>query len=171
MSFKKKIDMILEARKLQRLTINKIEKLLGVDGTIYKAYKDDREPADSEIVRKLIGKLGIRQAWWDKEWESDSKEIFNTSVRNEPAVAEKPTEGDAARIYEELYEKFLGTNSEYLMIHRDILKEHRLVAVKQLETNAKELDNLTAYIQTMQETIKDLATRPINIQFSDVKKI
>ena len=176
MSFRKKIDMILEAKKLQRLSKNKIEQMIGVDGTIYKAYNDDREPADSEIVRNLIGTLGIRQQWWDKEWESGSKDIFNTSVQGEAAVAEKPL-GEQKDIYKELYNKFIGEGSEYLLIHRDVLKEHRLVAVeqfekdqRQMEQNAKELDRRAEQLEGLRELVKELSARPINIHLPKVQK-
>lgn len=124
MSFRKKIDMILEAKKLERLSKNKIERLMGVDGTIYKAYDDDREPADSEIVRKLIDVLCVRQEWWDKEWETGSMNIFHTLVQNRsdntgkagvslPDTVDALIQDlrDARRHLEEVNQKLVETNS------------------------------------------------------------
>lgn len=135
--------MILEARKLQRLSRNKIEQMIGVDGTIYKAYDDDREPADSEIVRKLIGTLGIRQAWWDKDWETGSMDIFNTPVTDEPAIAEK-TLGEPWEV--SAFRKIFEGDAAYILVHKAAFHNHRFTSVEQIEAHAKERAEMIAEI-------------------------
>lgn len=151
MSFKKKIDMILEARKLQRLSKNKIEQLIGVDGTIYKAYNDDREPADSEIVRNLIGTLGIRQEWWDKDWESGSTDIFNTSVQKEPLVKGNATPKDLLTALQDI----LAEQSDYRIIPKTVLDgEYRLLPKSEIEHRAKELESRLKELEDIREERK-----------------
>lgn len=129
--------MILEARKLQRLSRNKIEQMIGVDGTIYKAYDDDREPADSEIVRNLIGTLGIRQQWWDKDWESGSKDIFITHDENPPPIAGKPIKGEPLKLLQDA----LAEGSDYRVIPKTILDgEYRIFPKSEIEQRTKELE-------------------------------
>lgn len=81
MSFRKKIDMILKAKKLERLSINKIERELDVDGVIYKNHKADTYPTDSKLISDFIRIYRIRQQWWDKEWEIDGSVIFDEKVQ------------------------------------------------------------------------------------------
>lgn len=118
MSFQKKLDMILEARKLERLSINKIERLLGVDGTIYKAHKADKYPVDSELVLDMLRKLGVRREWWEKEWETGSNNIFTTSVQNPSDNKEKTLEETIEALLAELRE-----SNKYLRSENDKLNE------------------------------------------------
>lgn len=177
MSFRKKIDMILEAKQLERLTINKIERSIEKDGTIYKAYKDDREPADLEIVRKLIGTLNIRQEWWDKEWESGSKDIFNTPVQKEAAVTEKDVREKSVRDYARDIIDVIEGKTEYVVIPRSVLKEnYRIVPLEQfekdklqMERDARELDERSRQIQRLTDLIGQFSERPINIHLPNVE--
>lgn len=116
MSFRKKIDMILKAKKLERLSKNKIEKLLGVDGTIYKAYNGDKDPVDPNLVSELVRKLGIRQAWWDKDWESGNTNIFIDNITHvkEPAVKDKEPVSEEVRLLILNLNRF-GETNEYLL--------------------------------------------------------
>lgn len=139
MSFRAKIDKILEAKQLERLSINKIEKLLGVDGTIYKAHKDDRYPVDSELIPKLIGKLGIRQQWWDKDWETGSTDIFITHEQKEPAIPEKPLRGDP-----EVYRTIVEGNTEYVLVHREQFQNDRKIMQHLADQNTKMATKLFA---------------------------
>jgi hypothetical protein len=159
MSFKRKIDMILEARKLQRLSRNRIEQMIGVDGTIYKAYDDDREPADSEIVRKLIGTLGIRQQWWDKDWESGSTDIFITPVQNDPHKHRNGQDDD-------LYKRIVEGGTEYLLVPRTAFEgNYRFIPIEEIEMHARELERKEAelirkdsQIQGLHELFKMIAS-------------
>lgn len=152
MSFTRKIDMILEAKKLERLSINKIEKQLGVDGTIYKAHKADKYPVDSELVRKLIGILGIRQEWWDKEWESGSTDIFITPVQNQAAVAGNAmTAKDLLVVLQDV----LAERSDYRIIPKTVLDgEYRLLPLSEIEHRAKELESRTKELEDIREERK-----------------
>lgn len=82
--------MLLEARKLEKLSVNKIERILGVDGTIYKALKAEDYIPDPELSSDIVRKFGIRQAWWDKEWETGTLDMFEKNPTPVPN-SEQPT--------------------------------------------------------------------------------
>lgn len=63
-----------------------------------------------------------------------------TQVEKRSDNKEKPLGADAGRIYQELYHKFLGEKSDYLVIHRDMLKDHRIIAIEQLQKEMADLE-------------------------------
>lgn len=119
MSFKKRIDKILEAKQLERLSINKIERLLGVDGVIYKAHKGDYFPTDPNLISEMIRKLSIRQEWWDRDWETDSKDIFITRD-------DKPTDNSESDI-QKYFHQVLEEKTAYRLIPKLILDEYNII--------------------------------------------
>ena len=163
MSFRTKIDMILKAKKLERLSINKIEKLLGVDGTIYKAHKANKYPVDPNLVSELLRKLRIRQGWWDKDWASGSTDIFEkngTSVQNEPAVNENSNMDVAEAI------RVIIGGSEYFVIPKVALEgKYRLMPLEEISLKEKELERRNddlirkdTQIQGLYELVKIIAS-------------
>lgn len=86
--------MLLEAKKLEKLSVNKIERALGVDGTIYKALKAENYIPDLELSSDIVRKFHIKQSWWDKEWETGTLDMFEenpTPVPNSggPSITEE----------------------------------------------------------------------------------
>ena len=61
MDFKTKIDKIVKARKLARW---KLAEEAGLESTLQKAYKENREMRETS-TGKLLEALGISQIWWD----------------------------------------------------------------------------------------------------------
>jgi len=121
MSFKEKIDKIISASELRsgkrKLTINKIEATLEVDGTIYKNYKADTYPKDQGLISKMLNKFGISSEWW----ETGKGEIF---IANGTPVPES----DKKNIDDEgivLLAKAIAKHAE--VIHDQMIK------IKQLE--------------------------------------
>jgi hypothetical protein len=126
MSFRKKIDMLLEAKKLERLSINKIEQALAVDGTIYKNHKADTYPTESKLVSEIIRIYNIRQEWWDKEWETGSNNIFNTSVPKSTGSKQNGELSSKETFYEDLMER----NKDYFVAPRAIFTDYKIVPDK-----------------------------------------
>lgn len=129
----------------------------------------------SDKLEKFLTHWNINRAWW----KTGEGEVFNQNGTHEQNGSDNSRKSldEQKDIYKELYNKFIGEGSEYLLIHRDVLKEHRLVAVeqfekdqKQMEQNAKELDRRTNELEGLREIIKELTARPINIQLPKVQK-
>lgn len=67
MSFRDKIDKILYINNLGINSVSGLEKYVGASGgAIRKYYEEDKEPGLATI-KKIKEKLGIRDAWWDKQ--------------------------------------------------------------------------------------------------------
>lgn len=109
-SFAEKINKILKYRKL---SINKIEKKLEVDGTFRKAYKEDREP-NEDLIEEFLGKFQIRRGWWDNpvgDLEDDIFEKKGTYVEI-PSDTKDPVEEN--RILKNII-KQMGETNAYLL--------------------------------------------------------
>jgi hypothetical protein len=76
MSFKKKIELILKAKELDKLSINKMEQALGLDGTIYKGVKNPDYIPDPNLVSEILRKYRIKESWWNKDWATGSLDMF-----------------------------------------------------------------------------------------------
>lgn len=130
--------MILKAKQLERLSINRIEKLLGVDGTIYKAHKADKYPVDPDLVSELVRKLGIRQEWWDREWKTNSDNIFITSVQNRTDNKEK----NLADTLDEAMNKVIKDEGEYYIVPKTVLEgNYRFIPIEELRMKERELEH------------------------------
>lgn len=132
--------MILEAKRLERLSINKIERLLGVDGTIYKAYKAGEYPKDPNLISKLIKLLNIRQEWWDTDWESGNMDVFSrilTREANEAAIPQKKIEALKDFNFETLKQMYAGVQHDLA-----VAREDRDIARKERDDLKRELDAL-----------------------------
>jgi DNA repair exonuclease SbcCD ATPase subunit len=127
MSFKKKIDMLLEAKKLDKLSINKMERDLGLDGTIYKGVKNPDYIPDPGLVSEIVRKYNIRKQWWDKDWETGSNDIFNTSV---PESTDNTVK---MKSREEMYQDLVEANSDYSLVPKIILEKYQLLPKEESE--------------------------------------
>jgi transcriptional regulator with XRE-family HTH domain len=83
LSFKEKIDIIL---KLKKLSIKKIEKELGVDGTFYKAYNENREPREA-LLAEFLRRFHVAPGWWRSPKGRAEADIFT----EKPTYVELPT--------------------------------------------------------------------------------
>jgi hypothetical protein len=109
-SFKEKIDKILKYRKL---SINKIEKELDVDGTFRKAYNDDREPND-ELVMEFRRKFQIRDSWWNSPLGDREEEIFIEKGTYVETPSNKKDPGEEQRILIKNIDR-MGALNEFLL--------------------------------------------------------
>lgn len=178
MQFREKIDKLLEIKGIR---LSKFAKVTDMGNTLEKAYQENRDMTDT-LTQKFLHNASINPAWWDTGQGPEflSKETNQMRVK----TIDKAPAQDAAVVYEELYQKFLGKESEYLVIHRDILKDHRIIAVEQLEKekqmaeNAqreiadkmKHIEKLTDLNGKLSDMIGIAASRPINIQLTSPEK-
>jgi|SRR5690606_797196 len=136
------------------------------------------------IYPQLLGQYERGERKPKKPFYDKWKEVFNEdleAMKNEANVsreAQKPTpvqiepavaENSQGRIYKELYEKFLGNNSEYLFLHKDVLKDHRLVSIDQIEQDRALHEQRSKELQMLTEAIREIAMRPIQIQLPDIQ--
>lgn len=112
LTFKEKIDKILKYRKL---TINRIETKLDVDGTFRKAYNENREP-NEDLVSEFLRNFRIRQTWWDEPVGDTEADIFLPKGTNEPSVEtlNKKDPGDEVRILIKNLDR-MGEMNEFLL--------------------------------------------------------
>lgn len=159
----KKIDVkgvianILTASKL------KLDDFLYEVGISMDAYRKmaSRGELSKEAVENILAVFDLNKGYLIGDEEELNYRGKHTHDQNK---------GENTLAYKEMYEKFLGASSEYVFIHKDLLKEHRLIPVKEMEQNAKESDNQVKAILDLTARIGQLAERPINIQLSDIKK-
>lgn len=152
-------------------------------------YKNGKRFPDADFIQKWHKKYGQNiMDLMENETDSETNVSHETGkhTRVQKASDNKANRPSVNRenVFEELYEKFLGTKSEYLVIHRDVLKEHRLIAVERLEEDkarsshdramleqrAREVEQRSSEIQLLTAAIKEISARPINIQLSDIKR-
>jgi len=140
MSFKKKIDMLLEAKKLEKLSINKMERDLHLDGTLYKGLKKDDWVPDPGLSKDIVRKYRIRQSWWDKDWETGSLDMFEpetepgniSSDNTGKPLSENPTE---------LFQKIVFGGTEYVIMPKSAFEgNYRLMPLEEITMHEKELE-------------------------------
>jgi hypothetical protein len=88
MSFKEKIDKILEVNTLGIHSVFALEKRIGASvGSIRKYHVQDKYPGQASI-KKLLNELGISSEWWS----TGIGEVFvkNTSSSESESVAREP---------------------------------------------------------------------------------
>jgi hypothetical protein len=73
LGFKDKIDIILTIRKLN---LKKVEKILDVDGTFYKAYNENREPRE-ELMTEFLRKFHVKLSWWVNPKGTTEADVFD----------------------------------------------------------------------------------------------
>lgn len=160
MTFKEKIDKILKIKGIKPTNLAEIS---GFGDTLSKAYRDNREMSKRK-TDEFLEKMRIKPGSWD----SPEGPEFLPEKQNPEGVRHLAT--DVIDIIE--------GSTEYVIIPRSVLKEHyRIVPLeqfekdkKQMEIDAKELDERSRQIDTLMGIIRDFHTKPINIQLPDVKK-
>lgn len=158
--------------KIMRLFSGKSQAEIEADTGISKqnlsTWENEKGNPGPEFIDQLSKYFGLQKDLFLKdgltiEYLQNMKN--NASVPNEAAINGKPLrEKD---LYREMYEKFLGEDSQYLLIHKELLKEHRLIPIKEMELNA---DNQVKVILELTARLGQLAERPINIHFPNVEK-
>lgn len=139
-------------------------------GTLSKAL--ERSSFSADIVDKIFDRFRVRKKYWydGKEPVIEEKP---TSVQNEAAIPEKPL-----RAYNAELQDLIEGKTEYLVIPRSVLKDnYRIVPLeqfekdkRQMEKDAKELDSRIKEIEGLHDIIKDITSRPINIQLAQPQK-
>lgn len=129
MTFKEKIDRILEANELGINSISAFEdKIEAGRGAINDFYKENREPG--RITLKRIKSFPDLNWEW---WETGKGEIFLTSVPN--------TTDNKKNSYlrEGVYQTIVEGHTEYVLIPRTVLNETQLVSTEQINKTWAEL--------------------------------
>ena len=80
LSFQQKLDIVLS---LKGLTIKDIERELEKDGTIYKAYNENREPSRKVLV-EMLRKFHIRESWWQRPNGDTEAAVFEQNITSVP---------------------------------------------------------------------------------------
>lgn len=164
-----------------------IAKDLEVTSQRLGQYKNGKRFPDADFIQKWYKKYGQNIMELMENETGDETNVSHgtekhTQVQKGSDNKVEPVSGE--NVFRELYERFLGAKSEYLVIHRDVLKEHRLIAVDRLdedkarsnndramlEQRAREVEQRSLEIQTLTAAIRELSARPINIQLSDIKR-
>jgi hypothetical protein len=94
LGFKDKIDIILRIRKLN---LKKVEKILDVDGTFYKAYNENREPRE-ELMAEFLRKFHVNPAWWKNPKGDTEEDVFTKKGTYVEVPTEKKDPDELIRI-------------------------------------------------------------------------
>jgi len=101
MSFKKKIDKVLDTNTLGINSINGLEKEIGAStGAVNKFYKDDREPGNA-TVKKIKKKFNIDDISW-KTGEFDLNPNSGANDAFDRAVDAEIKKGMLDQLYKDL---------------------------------------------------------------------
>lgn len=161
LSFRDKIDIILSLREL---SIKEFEKKLGVDGTIYKAYKENREPS-KKMVEEIQRKFHVKQSWWKHPVGDDESAVFDrklTSVQNRTDNSGNHLDLEDPR---EVYRRIMEGETEYVVIPRAIFEDkYKLVALEKIKQEEKMLDWLMTQNQRYADRILHLEAQSELIQ-------
>lgn len=76
MEFREKIDKILEVKQLK---LWKLAEESGLNSTLEKAYKENRELSDKKLT-EFLEKMGISRQWW----RTGKGEIFSEKPTSVP---------------------------------------------------------------------------------------
>lgn len=163
MTFREKIDKILSIKKIK---LWKLAEISGLKTTLEKAHEENREMS-ARKTKEFLEKMGIDPDSWDSP---GGPEFLPADMQGRPSEDVRQVSKDVIDIIE--------GNTEYLIIPRSVLKEHyRIVPLeqfekdkKQMEMDAKELDERSRQIETLMEIIREFHSKPISIQLPDVKK-
>ena len=135
-----------------------------------------RDTITEDLVTKIHDRFGVRKGFF-KDGKEPVIDKNITQVQDGSDNKENPLGVRRANVFEELYEKFLGSNSDYLVIHKDMLKDHRLISVERLDEDKERALNDRAdreqrsnEIQTLTAALREIAMRPINIQLPEIKR-
>lgn len=126
MSFKEKIDKILETNKLGVNSVNGLEQFLKVSmGSISKPYKNNRAPGPM-ISKKILEELGINKRWWD----SGEGDVFQNEL-------------DQEKVPEEVYRDLIESNTQYILVSKFVLnEEYRVMLKSEIDSKDRFIDKL-----------------------------
>lgn len=152
LSFSRKIDIIL---KLKELNIKDIEKSLGVDGTFYKAYNENREPRE-KLVLEFLRKFHVKESWWKSPVGDQYGDVFEkngTYVETRSDNREKTAD--------EIYRDLVESNTEYRLVPKSVLnEEYRIMLKSAIDTmddmRAEIIASQKVVIEAKNETIQQL---------------
>lgn len=147
----------------------KFAEVTGLSDTTYGTYSRMTSAMGADSMDKILTAYPeLRKVLINHLTGNNMENNTHTQKRDE--IKDNPLGEEAARIYAELYQRFLGANSEYLVIHRDVLKEHRLVAVEQLEKEKQQAQNAQQEISERMKQIEKL-TDMIGVAASPNKQL
>jgi hypothetical protein len=131
-TFREKVDIILSIRGIK---IKEIEKSLGVDGTFYKAYNENREPR-KELLAEFLRKFHVKESWWKSPKGSNEAAVFEENPTSDSKSTGSKETPDG------LFQEILEGNSEYVVIPRTALQgNYRLIAIEILEADIKQKES------------------------------
>lgn len=135
MSFKEKIDKILEANKLGINSISAFEdKIEAGRGAINDFYKENREPG--RITLKRIKTFpGLSWEWW----ETGKGDVFITNSTGVEKAGDNKPNGLTKK--ETFYTDLIESNEEYSLIPRAVLKDYKIVPDKIIDVIIQSNEN------------------------------
>ena len=160
MSFKKKIELLLKTKQLGRITRNKIERDLTLDGTLYKGLKKEDWEPDPEISKEIVRKYGIKQSWWDKDWETGSLDMFEDKPK--PGNILTDNDENIPKGDPEVYRTIVEGNTEYVLMKRSIIEDAEIISKKQLDANIKNMDTIVNKLENDSKLMQLLVTKFID---------
>jgi hypothetical protein len=161
MSFKKKIELILKAKELDKLSINKMEQALGLDGTIYKGVKNPDYIPDPNLVSEILRKYRIKESWWNKDWATGSLDMFEPKPTRDENLADNK---ENLVIAGEVYRKIVEGNTEYVLVPRTVLDNVQLIAKSQISRDNALMDKLLDQNEKFIARLLALESQPSTIK-------
>lgn len=136
MDFRAKIDNVLKAKGFK---LWKLAEVSGLDSTLEKAYKENREMREGK-TDEFLQKLGITKKWWD----TGEEPMFNID----------PEKIALPEVQESVYRDLIEKNTEYRLIPKTILdEEYRIILKSEIDLNQQMLKDL---LDAKNELIKEL---------------
>lgn len=154
MTFKEKIDKILENNTLGISSVHGLEKHLSLGvGAITKKYSKNEAPGP-EVIKKIKDGLRINNKWWD----NNEGDIFIDQPDSESKIPE-------------IYRNLLEAKTEYTLIPRRVLQEeYRIVLKSEIDSKEKLLyEVIDAKNNLIEQLKKEIMEREMQLRMQTKK--
>lgn len=132
MSFKEKIDKILEVNQLGINSVSAFEDKIGAGrGAVNEFYNEDREPG-RKTLKKIMTFPGLNPTWYN----TGEGPIF---VKNGTYVKTPMENPKNEKVHEEVYRDLVESNSEYRLVPKVILDRYEILSQRELESRERVL--------------------------------
>lgn len=162
MTFKEKIDKILETNKLGINSVSAFEdEIKAGRGAVNDFYKEDRDPGRITL-KKIKTFPGLNPVWWD----TGKGDIYLSNNTHEPKPDHYKQNGHDSR--ETFYADLIENNEQYTLIPRAVLSDYKIVPDKMLDTI---LGEMKAAMNMAKESLTEKYELIIKVKENRIKEL